>query len=170
MRSPRLACCLAIAAACTPASNDAPVPEVVVEPTPSAAAPTATPRTSAPEPTSVLATQAAPRFPDDLAWLTELVRAMAEHPVTREQVIGYLGADRGTSPYDAFRRLVAPRSQHLSRAEVYQRPHAHIEIAISTWIPAAQECRLEGRKSIHAPSALNANHTRSGGPSANGAR
>jgi hypothetical protein len=79
---------------------------------------------------NAFATRASPRDAGDLAWLGELARVLASRPVTRDEVIAYLGRDDGPSPNDSRRRRVRPHSAHLAMVEVYPLAHIQIDVAL----------------------------------------
>ena len=98
------------------------------------AAPTATASapvvaSAAPMPKGVLDPPMNATDPADLAWLDELVKALATGTVTREQVIAFLGDDAGPAPDRTGGRVVRPRSKLLASATVY--PLAHIDTPVA---------------------------------------
>lgn len=118
------------AAPATPSQTPTPAPSAEA---PASASSAEAPPPEAPSPFAGPATQ---RNPVDLAWLTELVRVLADEPATREQVGAYLGKDAGPDMQHPNGRLIRGHSPYFEKASVYPLPHLKIEVAVDISLAA----------------------------------
>lgn len=98
-----------------------------------AASATATSTATEPPPPATPSPFAGPAMqknPNDLGWLSELIRVLADEPATREHVSAYLGTDAGADMQHVGGRLVRGHSPYFEKVAVYQMPHVHIEVAL----------------------------------------
>lgn len=73
---------------------------------------------------------ALPESPNDLAWLAELVRVAADEPISRAQVVDYLGQPTGVDSFNPSRQLVRAHSPFLAKVTIYPLPHIRIDLAV----------------------------------------
>jgi len=112
-------------------ASESAAPAPSAAPTPSASA--AVPEGKAVDPPAndgPFSEPAYPRNPSDLGWLSHLVETLSKKPVTRDQVIAFLGQDGGADTASAGRRKVSPRTQYFENVVVYPMPHVKIDVAL----------------------------------------
>lgn len=73
---------------------------------------------------------ALPRDPNDLTWLTELVRVAADEPISRAQLLDYLGQPAGVDSFNPSRQRVKAHSPYLGGVSVYALAHVGIDVAV----------------------------------------
>ena len=139
--TPATASAAAEASATAPASSQAPgASPLASNPDRSGDAPSLTP--AAPSPLGEPATQ---KDAGDLAWLTRLVKVLAEKPATRADVIAYLGSDGGAA--DRGRR-VTPRLSSITDIVVYSLDHISIDVALDLGFAGTKPTRAAAQAAL----------------------